>query len=135
MFIVVAVLLIYSLLMISVETKTFEIGVMRLIGLSKTGFVALVFTEAMCFVLPSILVGFTMSLPAIWIVYQFLFTEELGFFPTIFPSADASLEALAIGLLIPCLSAILPVKRVLGTNLNDALNVQRAKNTNILISI
>ena len=33
-FIVVSVLLIYSLLLISVETKTFEIGVMRLMGLS-----------------------------------------------------------------------------------------------------
>ena len=35
MFVVVAVLLIYSLLMISVETKTHEIGIMRLVGLSK----------------------------------------------------------------------------------------------------
>ena len=43
-FIVVAVLLIYSLLLISVETKTFDIGVMRLIGLSNTGFVAMILT-------------------------------------------------------------------------------------------
>lgn len=43
-FIVVACLLIYSLLLISVETKTFEIGVMRLIGLTKGGFVGLILT-------------------------------------------------------------------------------------------
>ena len=43
-FVVVACLLIYSLLLISVETKTFEIGVMRLIGLSKFGFVGMIFT-------------------------------------------------------------------------------------------
>ena len=42
MFIVVAVLLIYSLLMISVETKTHEIGIMRLVGLSKGGFVGMI---------------------------------------------------------------------------------------------
>jgi ABC-type lipoprotein release transport system permease subunit len=35
LFIVIAILLIYSLLMISVETKTFENGVLRMIGLSK----------------------------------------------------------------------------------------------------
>lgn len=35
LFIVISVLLIYSLLMISVETKTFETGVLRLIGQSK----------------------------------------------------------------------------------------------------
>ena len=69
LFIVIAVLLIYSLLIISVETKTFETGVMRLVGLSKRGFVALVFTEAICFVIPSVVVGFLLSIPSIWMVY------------------------------------------------------------------
>ena len=44
MFVVVAVLLIYSLLMISIETKTYEIGIMRLVGLTKLGFVGMIFT-------------------------------------------------------------------------------------------
>ena len=43
-FVVVAILLIYSLLLISVETKTFEIGVMRLVGLTKLGFVGMILT-------------------------------------------------------------------------------------------
>jgi ABC-type antimicrobial peptide transport system permease subunit len=34
LFIVLSILLIYSLLMISVETKTFEFGVMRMVGIS-----------------------------------------------------------------------------------------------------
>ena len=44
LFVFISVLLIYSLLMISTETKTFDIGIMRLIGLSSYGFVAMVFT-------------------------------------------------------------------------------------------
>lgn len=43
-FVVVAILLIYSLLLISVETKTFEFGVMRLVGLTKMGFVGMILT-------------------------------------------------------------------------------------------
>ena len=43
-FTVVSCLLIYSLLLISVENKTFDIGVMRLIGLTKYGFIGLVLT-------------------------------------------------------------------------------------------
>ena len=43
-FIVVSCLLIYSLLLISVETKTFEIGVMRLVGLTKCGFIGMILT-------------------------------------------------------------------------------------------
>ena len=34
LFVIIATLLIYSLLMISIEKKTFEFGVMRLVGLS-----------------------------------------------------------------------------------------------------
>ena len=68
-FVVVACLLIYSLLLISVETKTFEIGVMRLVGLTKCGFVGMIMTQAALFVLPSVILGFILSLPCIWLVY------------------------------------------------------------------
>ena len=40
--ITISVLLIYSLLMITVETRTFEIGVMRMVGLSKLGLILMV---------------------------------------------------------------------------------------------
>ena len=42
LFVILSVLLIYSLLSISVETKTFEFGVMRMIGLSKTGIINMI---------------------------------------------------------------------------------------------
>ena len=43
MFVLVSVLLIYSLLMITIETKTFDIAVMRMVGLSSSGFIAMIF--------------------------------------------------------------------------------------------
>ena len=42
LFVVISILLIYSLLMISIETKTFEIGVMRMVGLSKPGIILMI---------------------------------------------------------------------------------------------
>jgi ABC-type antimicrobial peptide transport system permease subunit len=42
MFILLSVLLIYSLLMISVESKTFEFGIMRMVGLSKSGIISMI---------------------------------------------------------------------------------------------
>jgi len=90
-FIVIACLLIYSLLLISVETKTYEIGVMRLVGLTKGGFVGMIFTQAAMFVLPSVVLGFAASIPCIWGVYAALFTTDLGFSPSIFPGFSASI--------------------------------------------
>jgi ABC-type antimicrobial peptide transport system permease subunit len=42
LFVVISILLIYSLLMISVETKTFENGVLRMIGLNKTNCISMI---------------------------------------------------------------------------------------------
>ena len=70
MFIMISVLLIYSLLMITIETKTFDTGVMRMIGLSGRGFVALIFTQAVMFVLPSITLALISVVPSLWFIYD-----------------------------------------------------------------
>ena len=121
-FIVVSCLLIYSLLLISVETKTHEIGVMRLTGLTKCGFIGLVLTQAALFVIPSVILGFLFALPCIYATYSLLFSDDLGFMPSIAPDGFATLQALALGILIPMISSIIPIKRALSKNLNDALN-------------
>ena len=90
-FVVVACLLIYSLLLISVETKTIEIGVMRLVGLTKCGFVGMIMTQAALFVLPSVILGFVLSLPCIWLVYSFLFGDDIGVSPSILPGTSATI--------------------------------------------
>ena len=134
-FVVVAILLIYSLLLISVETKTFEVGVMRMIGLTKCGFVSMILTQAGLFVLPSFILGFGLSIPLIYFLYAGLFESSLGYMPSIMPSPGAILRSIFIGLFIPLVSSIIPIKRALQTNLNDALNVNRSKNKGTLIEI
>ena len=75
LFVIISVLLIYSLLMITTETKTFDTGVMRLIGLSSYGFVAMIFTQAVLFVIPSIICAYICSFPSLYGIYTKLFHE------------------------------------------------------------
>ena len=42
MLVIIAILLVHSLLLISIEKKTFEFGVMRLTGLSSLGLITLI---------------------------------------------------------------------------------------------
>jgi ABC-type antimicrobial peptide transport system permease subunit len=65
LFIVLSVLLIYSLLLISVESKSFEYGVMRMQGLSKSGLIYMIVLQSVMFVLPSLLIGFAVSIPTL----------------------------------------------------------------------
>ena len=127
LFIIVSILLIYSLLMISVETKTFEIGVMRMIGLSKNGLIFMVLIQSLLFVIPGIIFAFGLSFVALKGVYKFLFSEQLGIRVEPTPDRFAILQSLILGILIPILSSILPIQSVLSKNLNDALDYSRIK--------
>ena len=110
LFVVISILLIYSLLMITTETKTFDIGVMRLIGLSSGDFIAMVFIQAVMFVIPSIVTAWVSSLPTLWWIFNRVFNTDLvSGSVSIVPGAIASVEAIGIGLLIPTLSAIVPI--------------------------
>ena len=121
-FIMVSCLLIYSLLLISVETKAFEIGVMRLVGLTKCGFISLILTQAALFAVPSLIFGFLAAIPCIYFLYDAFFSDDLGFMPSVVPDWYATTQALAIGILIPLLSSIIPIKRALSKNLTESLN-------------
>ncbi|KAJ4463016.1 putative DUF214 family protein [Paratrimastix pyriformis] len=52
-----SVLLIYSLLMISVDTRTFELGVLRMIGMRRTSVVGLLLTQSLAYSVPSWALG------------------------------------------------------------------------------
>ena len=106
---------------------------MRLVGLTKAGFVGMVLTQAAMYVFPAVTLGFLISLPSIAFIYSTLFESSLGYMPSIMPSGGAVLRAIFIGFLIPFLSSIVPIRRVLSTNLTDALNTQRGKNQGVLV--
>jgi len=126
-FLVIAVLLIYSLLMIGVETKTLETGIMRMVGVSKRGNVASVLVNSLLFVIPAVISGFILCVPVLALGFKFIFKEQLtGAFKP-FPSTSSVLLSLTLGLLIPLLSSILPILRLLSQSLTDSLSFQRSR--------
>ena len=135
LFVIIAILLIYSLLMISIETKTFEFGVMRLTGLSSRGLISLIAIQAILFVLPAIIAAFILSVPIIAVFYNYTISGSGGYNAPPIPSGSSSLLALALGLFIPAVSAMIPIQRALSKNLNDSINVQRSKISGILVTV
>ena len=134
-FIAISVLLIYSLLMIGVETKTTETGIMRMVGVSKRGLVQMVFIQSFMFVLPAIVFAFALCFPMLALCFKFIFKEELsGAFAPV-PSWKSLGLGFSVGVIIPLLSSILPVLKVLGQNLNDAVNYQRGRVKAIVVEI
>jgi len=88
------------------------------------------------FVFPSIIMGFILSIPGLAYVYSKMFTGDLGFDGyTLFPSFAASVEAIVLGLLIPTIAAIVPIRVALSKGLGESLNVSRSKNTGMKITV
>jgi ABC-type antimicrobial peptide transport system permease subunit len=87
------------------------------------------------FVVPSIIAGFAVCYPLLWLQYKYLFTEDLGFQPDLSPEKTAVIQALSIGLLIPILSSIVPIRAALSKSLNDALNPQRSKTQGMMVTV
>ena len=135
MFVMISVLLIYSLLMITIETKTFDTGVMRMVGLSGRGFVSMIFTQALMFVLPSIILAMIAVVPSLWFIYDKIEKTKLTWSVALLPGWGAVCQGLAIGLLIPTLSAIIPISRALSKSLPESLSVSRAQTQGIIYSI
>lgn len=89
LFTTLSILLFYSLLMISVETKTFEFGVMRMVGLSKTGIINVIILQSFMYVVPALLVGFVFSVPALILIYTIIFNDESMAEQNPYPSSSA----------------------------------------------
>ena len=134
LFIVISILLIYSLLMISVETKTFENGVLRLVGLSKANCVHMILVQSILFVIPSILFGYGASIPALGYLYKYLYKNQPAVQLSKLPSVFASIVALVLGLVIPLVSSIIPIRLALAKNLNESLVANRSKSKGVIVT-
>ena len=61
------------------------------------------------FVLPAVVVAFLIIFPTLFILYGFMFDKDTGVDVTPVPTGLAVVQACVVGLIIPLLSAILPI--------------------------
>lgn len=130
----ISVLLIYSLLMLSVESKSFEYGVMRMVGLSQNSIIMLVIMQSFLFVIPSVISGFVVSFAFLQAAKYYAYQSLQMDFEAI-PSLFSICQALILSTLIPLISSIMPIRVVLDRNLNDALDIQRSKTQAVFVNM
>lgn len=78
------------------------------------------------FVIPSIIIGYSASIPALHYIYSFMFKNQtLKLSPL--PTPGATVQAVVLGLVIPIISSVLPIQSALNKNLNESINNSRSK--------
>lgn len=104
----ISVLLVYSLLMFSIESKSFDLGVMRMVGLAKHNIILLIVTQSFMFVVPSIICGFSVSLLILQVAKHYAETVLHIDFEAV-PGMGSICQALLLSTLIPVVSSIMPI--------------------------
>ena len=126
-------MLLYSLLIISVETRTFELGILRMIGMNRKSLIKLLLHQSLFFSLPSWICGLLLSEFAIfWLLTHF--SDVIGYKIHPFVSNNGLIRATAVGLLVPLISSILPIKNALSKNLSNNNTQRKAEKINLVRS-
>ncbi|KAJ3148485.1 hypothetical protein HDU86_007415 [Geranomyces michiganensis] len=134
LFVGLSCFLIYNLLMVSVETKTFELGILRMIGQTRGGVVAMILMQAATYAVPAWAIGLTVA--QILFIVGKRFLENIANI-TISSRLTSSSIALAtvLGIVVPAVAAILPIRQALSGNLRDALDKRHSKVKPVIITI
>lgn len=128
------VILIYSLLVINVESRTFELGVLRMVGSTREEVVGLLLTQALAYALPAWVVGLPLAQLVTYIVFKII--EDVTDVPL-----PTSLTGTSIGVAtvlcfaIPVIAAILPIRFALRQNLSESLDSRRSKTQAVKINV
>jgi len=107
-----SLLLLYNLLLISIETKNFEIAVFRTLGLNKIGVVSLILIQSLSYVIPAVILGLLCSFLGLYGINSAL-NSAIAVQISIYPTPNAILMALVVGTIIPLISSIIPIREAL----------------------
>ena len=121
--------------MVTVEEKSFEIGIYRMVGLNKWGLITMVLLKAFFFVIPAIISSFLLSILCLWVIYRMFLDSSMGGTEAPVPSPKAILFALLVGLIIPIVSSLIPMKVALSKTLTDALDYAHSKTKAVFVKI
>lgn len=129
-----SIVLIYSLLMISVETRTFEMGILRMIGMTRPSLVSMLLVQAFAYALPAWIIGMLIALAAYAGAATIIGGITGAAIPKLVTSTGFALSTL-IGFIVPVAASILPIRSALGKNLQDSLDVRHNKTKAVEINL
>ena len=131
---ILSVLLVYSLLLVNVENRTFELGVLRMIGMPKHGVVTLVLLQAFTYAFPG-WIGGLIAGQGLYLMIDYLFRIFLQLDMSMFISTKAAFVASILGFALPILSSLYPMYNALQYSLRDSLDTVRSKTISVIYQI
>nr|CAG4716010.1 unnamed protein product [Naegleria fowleri] len=120
---ILGVVLIFALLLSNVEEKTYEYGMLRALGLRQYSLIQVILAQSMYFAIPAIIIAmilaFLVNILVEYILQVVISTPSLNllFF------WGAVVVPIALGLGIPIVANIIPIRHAMSRTLRDSLDI------------
>lgn len=126
--------LLYSLLLINVSTRTFELAVRRMLGSGRPAIVGLLLVQAASYCLPALCLGLLVA-QIISSIALTTFSQISGILVSTKLTSSAVWTAVFMATAIPAVSSVGPIQVALGRTIREALDTNRPKANLISYSI
>ena len=119
---ILSIQLIYSLMLSDVDEKTYQYGMLRALGFRNKNLVSLISMQAFSFSIPALLGGILVAYFLNIVVRSliFMFAKNTTDYAL---SSSALLLGILLGILLPLVANLLPIKRALSKNLRESLDL------------
>ncbi|KAA6390762.1 MAG: putative DUF214 family protein [Streblomastix strix] len=130
----ISILLIYSLLMISTDTRQFELGILRMVGMNRFGIVGVLVTQSLLYSVPGIIFGLILAVVVnLGIMYLIQTLSSIPLSKGL--SAVSIITSILISVGISVIASIFPIRHALSQNLHDSVDVQHSKGSSVKVNI
>ncbi|KAI3632542.1 hypothetical protein MIR68_009648 [Amoeboaphelidium protococcarum] len=120
--IVLAFILITSLMTSDAEEKTFEYGMLRMLGLHSSSLIVLLIFQSLLFSIPAVVFGLLLCY-MFYIPIAYYLSLSVGVFINLNFAPSAIALGLICGLLLPIIGTVVPIRRSLSQTVRNALDM------------
>lgn len=104
-----------------VDAKTYEFGMLRALGFNKKNVMTTVLLQGFTFAIPGIAIGLAVAVVLNYYTRKLIY-DFTGNTASLSLSNDSIVMGLVLGVFIPLVSNILPIRSALGKNLRSSLD-------------
>ena len=120
--VLMGVLAIYSLVIGDVEAKTYEYGMLRVLGLKHVTLAHLLSIQSLAFSVPGVLIGLSIA-ALLYIAASQIIGDVAGVATATTMPGSAWLLGLVVGFAMPIVANVVPIRRALSSQLREAIDL------------
>ncbi|ORX76815.1 FtsX-domain-containing protein [Anaeromyces robustus] len=132
--VLLSIFLINCLMMVSVESKTHQLGIQRMVGMKRKNMIFMILVHGISYSLPGTALAF-LTAQILILYFQPLIEETLKHSITPILTFKAVICGVGLGLIVPVVASYFPIRKALSSNIRDSLDRRHNQTSGYIITV